>query len=105
MSMHTTQSRRDQEQLLDTIRIALTAAATSRQRQLDELPLVHDDPVAGARRDGLEETLVEISAAQGRLDDGSFGTCQGCGVAIPVERLELRPWTPLCVPCAAGTRG
>ena len=62
----------------------------------------HHDPVAGAHRDGLERILAEIHAAQERLDDGRFGICQGCGAAIPVERLELRPWTPLCVPCAAG---
>ncbi len=100
MTVHTT-PRLDHEQVLDTFRISLDAAATSRQRQLDDLPSSHDDPVAAAHRDGLERVLAEIGAAQERLDAGRFGSCQGCGTAIPVERLELRPWTRTCVPCAA----
>jgi DnaK suppressor protein len=100
MTAHTTQPRL-QEQLLDIIRISLDAAATSRERQLDDMPPPHDDAVAGAHRDGLERTLAEIRAAQERLDGGRFGICQGCEGMIPVERLELRPWTPHCVPCAA----
>ena len=102
MTVHTTHPRLDQEQVLDTFRISLDEAATSRQRQLEDLPSSHDDPVAAAHRDGLERILAEIRAAQERLDAGRFGICQGCGAAIPVERLELRPWTPICVPCAAG---
>jgi DnaK suppressor protein len=102
MTAHTTQSALHYEQLHDIIRISLDAAATSRQRQLDDMSSPHDDPVAGAHRDGLERTLAEIRAAQERLDAGIFGICQGCGATIPVERLELRPWTPHCVPCAAG---
>ena len=102
MTVHTTQSRLHQEQSFDTIRISLDAAANSRQRQLEDMPPLHDDPVAGAHRNGLERILAEIHAAQERLDNGRFGICLGCGATIPVERLELRPWTPLCVPCAAG---
>jgi|RhiMetStandDraft_4_1073278.scaffolds.fasta_scaffold939589_1 RNA polymerase-binding transcription factor len=102
MSVHTTQCPVHQTHVLDTIRIALREAATSRQRHLDDMPPPQDDPVAGAHRDGLERTLAEIRAAQDRLNAGRYGICQSCETAIPVERLELRPWTPLCVPCAAG---
>ncbi|HEX5087755.1 MAG TPA: TraR/DksA C4-type zinc finger protein [Nocardioides sp.] len=103
MTVHTTtQSRLHQEQLLDSIRISLESAAARRQRQLDDMPAFHTDPVADAQRQGLEQILAEIRAAQERLDAGSFGTCQTCGTPIPLERLELRPWTPVCVPCAAG---
>jgi RNA polymerase-binding transcription factor DksA len=103
MTVHTTHPRRDHEQVLTPFRISLDAAATSRQRQLDDLPSSHNDPVAAAHRDGLERILAEIRAAQERLDADRFGLCQGCGKAIPVERLELRPWTSRCVPCAAST--
>ena len=99
---HTTQSGLDDERMLDTIRGSLDAAASSRQRQLDAMRPPHDDPVASAHRASLQRTLAEIRAAQERLDLDSFGSCQGCGRPIPVERLELRPWTPLCVRCAAG---
>jgi DnaK suppressor protein len=99
---HTTQSGLHDERMLERIRVSLDAAASSRQRQLDDLPPPHDDPVAGSQRASLQRILAEVRAAQDRLDTGSFGICQGCGTAIPVERLELRPWTPRCVPCAAG---
>jgi DnaK suppressor protein len=102
MTVHTTQSPRHPQHVLDAIRTALDEAATSRQRQLDDMPAPHEDPVAGPHRHGLERILVEIRAAQERLDEGRYGICQGCGEAVPVERLELRPWTSLCVPCAAG---
>jgi DnaK suppressor protein len=92
-----TQSGVHPERLLDTLRVSLDAAATSRQRRLDEMPPPHDDPVADARRDNLNRILAEVRAAQERLETGSFGDCRGCGTAIPAERLELRPWTPLCV--------
>jgi RNA polymerase-binding transcription factor len=101
MTTNTNKSRRHPEQLLDIIRMSLDVAATSRQRRLDDMAAPHDDPVVGAHRDSLERTLAEIRAAQERLDAGGFGTCQGCGGTIPVERLELRPWTPHCVACAA----
>jgi RNA polymerase-binding transcription factor DksA len=102
MTVHTTQSRPHQDHVLDNLRISLDAAATRRQRQLDDMPAPHSDPVADVQRQGLERILAEIRAAQERLDSGSFGTCQICGAPIPLERLELRPWTPVCVPCAAG---
>ncbi len=46
--------------------------------------------------------LVEIDAALGRLDDGSYGTCEVCGRAIPPARLAARPVARTCVACAAG---
>ena len=43
--------------------------------------------------------LEEIEAALGRIDDGTFGTCQRCGNAISEERLEALPWATLCIDC------
>ena len=41
--------------------------------------------------------LAEIVAAAGRLDDGTYGTCEADGKAIPEERLEALPATRLCL--------
>jgi DnaK suppressor protein len=79
---------------------SLKAAADRRERQLTELPLDHSDLVAAAHRESVVRILEEIRAAQARLAEGRFGRCGSCGTAIPVERLELRPWTTLCVACA-----
>ncbi len=71
-------------------------------RQLSEALLQNGlDTVTRARRGSLERTLEQVDQALGRLDDGTYGTCVHCGVAIPVERLELRPHAAGCVACSA----
>jgi RNA polymerase-binding transcription factor DksA len=47
----------------------------------------------------IRRVLTEIDAAEDRLSDGSFGTCQDCGARIPVERLEILPYVRYCVGC------
>jgi len=40
----------------------------------------------------IEETIL-------RLQDGDFGTCEGCGGFIGLKRLKARPVTTLCIDC------
>jgi len=49
--------------------------------------------------EGLLETLHEVDAALGRMEDGTFGTCETCGAAIPEDRLEARPFARQCMAC------
>lgn len=44
--------------------------------------------------------LLEVVGAIRRLDEGSYGTCSGCGARIATVRLEVLPATALCFPCA-----
>lgn len=44
--------------------------------------------------------LVEIDAAYGRIERGSYGVCEACGQPIPEERLRVRPTARTCVACA-----
>ena len=50
--------------------------------------------------DQLRTQRADLVAAIARLDVGTYGKCENCGNAIPVERLEARPTAPLCVTCA-----
>ena len=43
--------------------------------------------------------LSKIQKALERIDDGSFGNCEECGVEITPKRLEARPETTLCIRC------
>ena len=79
---------------------ALAVAAETRQQQLEGLPRAETDEVTRAQREALNQVLQEISTAQQRLVDGTFGSCNGCAQSIPVERLEVRPWSATCVTCA-----
>jgi DnaK suppressor protein len=45
------------------------------------------------------QVLQQIDEALERIDNGSYGTCQRCGKAIAVERLEARPWATLDIDC------
>ncbi|WP_116952871.1 TraR/DksA family transcriptional regulator [Jiangella endophytica] len=83
------------------IEAALDEAATGRRRQLDDLAEAVGDSPAAAHRASVARILSDVEAAQNRLARGAFGACARCGAAIPVERLELRPWTRVCVGCAS----
>jgi len=39
-----------------------------------------------------QELLAEIQAAIGRIEGGTYGTCEVTGQPIPMERLEAVPW-------------
>jgi RNA polymerase-binding transcription factor DksA len=45
----------------------------------------------------LQETLDEVALALGRLEDGTYGSCEVCGVAIAPARLEAMPATRYCI--------
>jgi DnaK suppressor protein len=52
----------------------------------------------------LHEMSVEIERALSKLEEGTYGVCDGCGSEIAPERLEALPAATLCVTCkAAGT--
>ncbi len=43
--------------------------------------------------------LRQIEWALRRLQEGTFGLCGRCGLAIPFRRLEALPWARLCISC------
>ncbi len=45
--------------------------------------------------------LREVTAAETRLSEGTYGLCERCGRRIPEGRLEARPAARTCVECAA----
>lgn len=97
------------------------AALMRRLRQLDtrlhaiedalDAPRSRDWEEAATEREGDEvlerlgqsgeAEIARIRAALGRIRDGSYGICAGCGERIARERLDILPETPLCRQCAA----
>jgi DnaK suppressor protein len=43
--------------------------------------------------------IKQIDDALGRLDDGTYGVCESCGLEIAEERLQALPFTRLCRDC------
>lgn len=44
--------------------------------------------------------IEQIDEAVRRVNEGTYGQCLRCGMAIPQDRLVARPFTPWCVGCA-----
>ena len=45
----------------------------------------------------LKDRLAEVDAAIARIDDGTYGRCEVCGVAINPARLEAMPASRFCI--------
>jgi RNA polymerase-binding transcription factor DksA len=70
---------------------------------IDEAELDAEEQMMSAQKDTIERVLKEIEAAFDRVRYGSYGICLSCSTPIPVERLEILPYTRFCVPCQRTT--
>lgn len=50
-------------------------------------------------RDRDRKLLKKIEKAIEKIENGTYGICESCGAEIPIERLEARPVTDLCIEC------
>lgn len=48
----------------------------------------------------IAASIDEIDRALVKIDEGSYGVCDSCGIEIGAARLEARPATARCVRCA-----
>ena len=63
----------------------------------DTATAMYDRELDDGLEQGARETLAEIDAALQRIEDGTYGICEGCGKPIGAERLNAIPWTRLCI--------
>lgn len=49
----------------------------------------------------IAASIADIDRALGKLDAGTYGVCESCGVTIPETRLDALPATTRCVACAS----
>lgn len=47
------------------------------------------------------DLLSKVNHALERVKAKTYGICESCGKAIPVERLDVLPYSTSCVECAA----
>ena len=71
-------------------------------QDLEELSFVDAIEDTGlAIADIRREELTNMDEAIGRLDEGTYGICEDCGVEISEDRLKVISFTPYCVNCQA----
>ena len=49
--------------------------------------------------DREKRKILQIDDAVDRIDDGTYGQCEECGVKIPRARLKVLPFAKFCVEC------
>jgi DnaK suppressor protein len=58
-----------------------------------------------AAAESLRVQRAEVERALVKLDEASYGRCDGCGGPIGDDRLEALPWAGECVDCRAKRSG
>lgn len=58
---------------------------------------LNEDALASALTENEIETLRLIDKALKKIEDGTYGICEGSHKKIPVARLRAIPWTPYTV--------
>lgn len=52
----------------------------------------------------LKEQLEDVMHALEKMDQGTYGQCEGCRQQIPAPRLEAMPAARYCIECASKRR-
>jgi DnaK suppressor protein len=67
--------------------------------QLEEIQASSERALAVSNLDRGFNQLRIARAAVRRIQEGAFGTCQGCDRDIHPKRLAAVPWAPFCIKC------
>lgn len=96
------------EELLNQLRVRLNGDVTDLARDIEDNQASlknHEAYVADEIETNImlgkneEAMLVEVQAALARIRNGNFGVCQDCSGSIPAARLNVIPFTAVCVGC------
>lgn len=66
---------------------------------LDYAELISDSFTEGMIANHQVDELKQIEDALKRIDAGTYGTCDMCGVTIPIGRLKAKPFARYCTEC------
>ncbi|MCC5887458.1 MAG: TraR/DksA C4-type zinc finger protein [Gammaproteobacteria bacterium] len=72
----------------------------SRVGRLSRMDALQGQAMAGASAARRQQERRRVRAALQRVDDGVYGRCVDCDVAIPEGRLDIDPAAERCVRCA-----
>jgi YteA family regulatory protein len=101
----------EQERLEEELRdIVERTTHSSELEQVTELSSYDDHPADLASETferekdmalegNIQDLLDKVNVALEKLEDGTYGICDSCGVEINPNRLEALPWASLCLNC------
>lgn len=67
-------------------------------------PAIYEWELNLARRQKVKKKVNSIQEALRRMADGEYGICRSCQQSIDPARLEVLPYTELCIKCAQANR-
>ena len=91
--------QRKQAELVGVLRNRDGIAIEKSADQMDEIQYASERDLAIGNVDRETILLRGVKAALRRVDDGSFGTCIECELAISPKRLAAVPWASRCIQC------
>ena len=106
--MNSTEIQALQESLLEQKSLILNKSYEFRQEQSSRSPVSDEGEAAYANvSDNISihlhekdrRTLYQIERALGKICDGTYGQCEGCAGHIGRRRLEVHPFSTLCISC------
>ncbi len=50
--------------------------------------------------ENARDLLRKVDRAETVIEKGKYGVCENCGSAIPIARLQVLPYTTMCVDCS-----
>ncbi|EMK02580.1 putative RNA polymerase-binding protein DksA [Leptospira kirschneri str. MMD1493] len=54
---------------------------------------INEETLSSVLSEAEIETIREIDAALEKIEEGTYGVCEGTGKKIPIARLKAIPWT------------
>lgn len=67
--------------------------------ELDYAELVSDSFTEGMIANHQVEELKQIEESLKKINAGTYGVCDMCGVTIPLGRLKAKPFAKFCTEC------
>ena len=69
------------------------------QHPADDASILTERTTDMSLQHNLEHELSDVEAALGRIETGTYGTCEVCGKPIAEARLRARPGASTCIQC------
>ncbi len=69
--------------------------------QADDATQAFEQAADLAIRTNAKRLLYQVEQALCRMDEGTYGLCQECGLSIDRARLDAIPYTCFCMDCAS----
>lgn len=106
--MNSTEINALQHSLLEQKSLILNKSHEFRQEQSDRSPAGDEGEAASVNvsesisihlYEKDRRTLYQIDRALGKIADGTYGQCESCADLIGQRRLEVHPFSTLCIAC------